>query len=395
MKTVLLRIMVATVVVAGLLTVIVVTRLVLSGGAERPERTVYPFEVDDESAADRRARTVGGPDQGDYPQLHEHLERELLADGSVVYTWEGTRGELMPILLWASSDAPEAMPAILEAVEGLLAGGYAPERTVLLAFGSGETGIRTLASHLEGRGVRVEWALIPGAGLATGMAPGVGGTVGLVGTAAKGRVTLEVAGSLERALVRLDEEPFPARLEGPMAEQLDQLKPHMDPAFRMLAANLWIFRRPLLWVLSADPVSNAQIRTTHAAGFASAIEIRVAPWDSVDGAVRELRSRLADLDIEISVVDNAAPSRISSSSAEGFELIRGAVHGVFADVRAVVPFLSWSPLDASPLEPVAGEIYHFAPVRVDAETHEEVEAQSPRAYLDMVRFYAEVIRRGS
>ncbi|TVP58995.1 MAG: hypothetical protein EA351_02330 [Gemmatimonadales bacterium] len=273
---------------------------------------------------------------------------------------------------------------------------FSNEGEVEMGYGTWKSTIRTLASHLEDRGVRVDWALLPGGALSTGIAPGVGGTVGLVGTAAKGRVTLEVAGShIDRALVRLDEEPFPARLEGPMAEQLEQLKPHMDPAFRMLAANLWIFRRPLLWVLSADPVSNTQIRTTHAAASPSAIEMRIAPWDSADGVVRDLRSRLADLDIQISVVDNAAPSRISSSSAEGFERIRGAVHGVFADVRAVVPFLSWSDLDSSPLEPVAGEIYRFAPVRVDAGNPQDVEAPGPRAYLDMVRFYAEVIRRGT
>ena len=106
-----------------------------------------------------------------YPEVHEQLRLELIADHSMLFTWAGSNPDLKPILLTAHYDVVPVAPgsegdwthppfsgavvdgyvwgrgalddksgviAMLEAVTLLLAQGFAPERTVYLSFGHDE-----------------------------------------------------------------------------------------------------------------------------------------------------------------------------------------------------------------------------------------------------------------
>jgi len=106
-----------------------------------------------------------------FPLVRSHLSREVINDYSLLYTWPGQSPDLAPLLLIAhqdvvpvekgtetdwrqepfggaisdgfiwgrgSLDDKVCLVGLLEAVESLLARGFKPRRTVLLAFGHDE-----------------------------------------------------------------------------------------------------------------------------------------------------------------------------------------------------------------------------------------------------------------
>ncbi len=255
-----------------------------------------------------------------YPRVHASLEREVVGDLSLLYSWAGSEPQLDPVVLMGHLDVVPVIPgteedwtydpfggvvadgyvwgrgtmddkvsvvSILEAVEILLGEGYRPRRTIHLAFGhdeevGGPRGAGAIAALLSARGAEpYAFVLDEGGTLADGLVPGVDELVALIGIAEKGYVSLELVvegpgghssmppaetniGVLAEAITRLQESPFPASLEGASRDMFAALAPHMPLSGRMVFANLWLFEPLLERMLAADPTSAAMLRTTTA-----------------------------------------------------------------------------------------------------------------------------------
>lgn len=253
-----------------------------------------------------------------YPRLHSQLEREVIGDLSLLYTWKGKDPSLEPALLAAHLDVVPADPAtlkewehppfsgriadeyiwgrgsmdmknqiiaIMEAVEGLLRSGYRPERTLYLAFGhdeevGGHQGAQQIVNHLEKKGVRLSAVLDEGGMVITGLLPGITIPLALVGIGEKGHLTLELKvecppghssmppaqtaiGILCHALARLEDHPLPARL-GPFQPFLRTVGIAAPFRLQLAFANLWLFGGLVKGALARNPRTNAAIRTTTA-----------------------------------------------------------------------------------------------------------------------------------
>jgi len=106
-----------------------------------------------------------------YPHVHQVMQKEIVGDYSLIFTWPGSNPELEPVLFTSHQDVVPADPdtldqwtyppfsgeiaegfiwgrgtldiksqviALFEAAESLIISGYTPERTVILAFGHDE-----------------------------------------------------------------------------------------------------------------------------------------------------------------------------------------------------------------------------------------------------------------
>jgi carboxypeptidase PM20D1 len=257
------------------------------------------------------------------PLVHRNLEREVIGDLSLLYTWKGRDPALKPILLSAHLDVVPAQSeaawshppfggriadgfiwgrgalddkaavlGILEAVELLLTDGVRPSRTVYLAFGhdeerGGSEGAATIASLLGARGVSLQYVLDEGLVIGSGLVPGVRRPTAVIGVAEKGRLLLELVargahghasmppsrsaiGALARGLVRLEANPMPASLRSPMRELLECLAPEMELPRRIAFSNLGLFGPLVTHRLGRAARTNATIRTTMAITMASA-----------------------------------------------------------------------------------------------------------------------------
>ena len=251
-----------------------------------------------------------------YPQVEDHLTREVINGGALLYTWKGTDPDLDPIALAAHQDvvpaneAPDSgwsihpfsgevadgyvwgrgaldckgsLISIMEAVNNLIRDGFEPRRTVYLLFGhdeecSGSRGAVELARTLEDRGIRLALLLDEGGSITRGSLPGIDSPVAMIGVTEKGHLTLKLKattqaghastpsnqtaiGALSLAIATLENNPFPQHLD--MVEFMmsfvgDEM-PFLD---RMMLANTWLFGKAVKRKMSAKPITDANTRTT-------------------------------------------------------------------------------------------------------------------------------------
>ncbi len=256
-----------------------------------------------------------------FPKLHAVLKREVVADLSLLYTWEGSNPKADAVLLLAHQDVVPIAPGTegdwkvapfsgelkdgfiwgrgswddkgnlmsqLEAVEMLVASGFKPERTVYLAFGADEevTGIRgatKIAELLKQRKVHVNFAIDEGLLVLNGVMPGVAKPTALIGVAEKGymSVVLKMSATpghssmppkqgssaiamMSAALKRLDDDQLPGGIRGIAGEMFDTMAPEMGGFNRVALSNLWLFGPVVQKQLEAAPSTNAMLRTTTA-----------------------------------------------------------------------------------------------------------------------------------
>jgi carboxypeptidase PM20D1 len=253
-----------------------------------------------------------------YPLFSKNLPVEVAGGYSLLYTWQGRRPDLAPLILTAHQDVVPAddltgwkyppfdgviadnavwgrgtlddksgLIALVEAVESLLAKGFTPERTIYFGFGhneeggSAESGADAIVQSLQTRGVRGATVLDEG-GWIYDKIPGVTKRVALIGIAEKGYLSLQLSvtgtgghsslppsetaiGILGRAVDAVEQHPMPARLDGGSAALFETLAPEMVFGMKVLFANQWLTRPLILRELAKQPATNAAIRTTTAA----------------------------------------------------------------------------------------------------------------------------------
>jgi carboxypeptidase PM20D1 len=398
-----------------------------------------------------------------YPAVHASLGRELVGGHTLLYRWEGTDPGLAPILLMGHMDVVPVEPGtegewehgafdgvvadgyiwgrgtldnkqnvigLLEAVEHLLEAGFRPARTVYLLFGhdeevGGAAGAGAAAALLRERGVRFDFVLDEGGTILDPAVLGTGGPVAIVRTAEKGYLTLELTvrgagghssrppaqtpvGILSRAIVRLEANPFPARLEEPALAMFLSLAPERGALARVAIANRWLLEPVLLRTLGRDPSTNASIRTTFAptmlqaspkdnvlpARATAVVNLRLLPGDSVAAVVARIRRVIGDERVEIATRDAIEPSAASDPASPNFALLSRTIRQVEPAAR-VSPYLALGATDARHFTGLSHDVYGFSPVLADDETLTRVHGTNERIAISdverMVRFYVQLI----
>ena len=427
----------------------------------------FPTVSHQDPAEDDPAALVGLQQwlEATYPAMHAALSRERLDGGALLYTWQGRRADLEPVLLLAHQDVVPAdaagwthppfageiadgfvwgrgavddkgpLIAICEAVEGLAARGFAPERGVLLAFGQdeevgGDAGAHRLAERLASRGVHARFAIDEGMGvMANGVIPGVARPVAGIAIAEKGYLTLDLrvasegghsstpprhtaAGIVASAVTKLEGDPMPARLGDVAGGFLGYLAPELPIWMRVPLANANLFVPILAPRLSEEPALNALLRTTTAATMLSgsakdnvlptrasaAVNFRIAPGDSVAAVVEHARSAIGDPRVEIVVEPSARePSAVSPIDGE-FALVQRSIGEIFPDA-IVVPMLTLGGTDARYYADVSTHLYRFAPFVAGPSELKRIHGIDERAavdgFADAVRFYTQLIENAS
>lgn len=254
-----------------------------------------------------------------FPLVHEHLEREVVAEHTLLYRWRGA-GDGLPAVLMAHQDVvavdddsrwthppfaaelvgegdelaiwargalddKASLVAILEAVESQLAAGYRPANDVYLAFGhdeeAGGTGIERLVAVLGERGLRPWLVLDEGGAVMDQLLPGLGPTA-VVGVTEKGMMNVELVveqsgghaaiplpgGStavLARAILRLENQPREPYLIDPVVGLLESMGARLGGPRGWMLRKAGRFRKPLAKTLARmSPQLAAMTRTTRA-----------------------------------------------------------------------------------------------------------------------------------
>jgi carboxypeptidase PM20D1 len=445
------------------------------------------MDVDSNAAAARLARAIQiptisyeDPEKSDtakflafhdllielFPKSHAALKREVVNEFSLLYTWGGSNPELKPIILMSHMDVVPISPgtegdwlhtpfsgdvadgfvwgrgtmddksgvlASLEAVEHLLAAGFAPKRTVILAFGhdeeiGGGNGAPKIVELLKSRGTNAEFVLDEGGSITQGIIPDVTRSVALIGVAEKGYMSLELSvmqtgghsstpprntaiGILSAAVARLEENQMPARIEGPSLQLFQNVGPHMPISRRVVFANLWFFRPVITSILSGSAATNATVRTTTATTIfesgdkanvlpvnaRSVVNFRILPGDSLDDVTAHVRRVVADDRIKIQQIgtaNEAAPP--CDPAAPAFKVVATTIRQVCGNDILVSPYLVVGATDSRYYYPISKNVYRFGALRMEPSDLERMHGTNERVsienYAEAIRFYAQLIR---
>lgn len=401
-----------------------------------------------------------------YPLADSLLQRTTFSELSTLLRWPGKTSALEPVLLLAHKDVvpPDSnsldrwtfppfsgkmsdqniwgrgaiddkgsLFAIMEAVETLLKEGYQPNRTLYFAFGhdeetGGSEGAAVMADWLKKQGIRFEYILDEGMLLVEDGGGVVDQPLAVIGIAEKGMLTLQLqvntsgghssrppqetaVGILAAAIQRLQNNPFPASLDGATRLMLDHIGRESAFPTKMVFANMWLTKKLVIGQLGQNPSTNAMIRTTIAptifkAGVKSNvlpataeahINFRILPGETPETVTQRVRSIINDPRITITadvMEDNTPPSPVSPIETLGFRVIEKTIREIFPGT-VVAPGLVIAGTDSKHYTDLGRGTYRFLPLALTndelSQFHGNDERISQEDYANMIRFYRQLI----
>lgn len=401
-----------------------------------------------------------------FPLVHDRAEMTIISDYSLLFHVAGSNPGLKPVLFMGHMDVvpvddvtlPEwthdpfagtvadgmiwgrgtidnklSVMSFLEATEALLADGFEPSRSLYLSFGhdeevGGRDGAREAAKYLEEQGIEFEFVLDEGGLVGEGLMPGVDRPVAVIGVAEKGYVNLRLRvdapgghssqpppqtalGTLSRAVVKVEDNPFPAELTY-IRQTFDAIAPYSTFGNRLAMANTWLLAPVIKSSLLGDKKSAATMRTTTAATMASGssksnilptraeavVNFRILPGETAE-SVRDRVIEIID-DDRVNVIMESAinPSPVSPTDTPGYELLARTIRG-FDDNILVAPYLVQGGTDAKYFYSVSPNVYRFIMARATPDTVRRIHGIDERIpvddYLTAIRFYNAVIRQAT
>ena len=403
----------------------------------------------------------------EYSQVFKNLEKKYLGN-TLLLKWQGDDFSLNPILLtghydvvpvkanainvwqedpfsgkidseyiWGRGalDDKSGVIAILEAVDYLLDKSFKPQRTVYLSFGhdeeiGGRRGAGKVTEFLIDQDVELEWTLDEGSFLLKDIIPGVNKPVAVINVAEKGSLTIQVIGKAEgghssmpsskssigylsEALLKLEDNPIPGRLEGISLGLFDEVSKQMPFQYKILFANLWLFEPLINSILSDSPTMNAVIRTTTAPTMLSAsnrlnvlaseaigtVNFRLHPRDNPESIVNYVKDLIANKNIEVKKLSaGTLASSVSDWNTDGYRVISNSVREVYGDI-IVAPGLMVGGSDSKHYAKAAKNSYRFNPFPLSANElsglHGVDERIKKNDFLNGIRSYIGIIKSGA
>ncbi|MGH7463329.1 MAG: M20/M25/M40 family metallo-hydrolase, partial [Longimicrobiales bacterium] len=255
---------------------------------------------------------------------------------------------------------------------------------------------------------------------------GVSRPIALVKVAEKASLTLELlvrgtgghsaapprptpVGTLARAIARLEDHPFPARLDGATRALMVITASEQPLLPRLVLRNLWLFAPLVKLQMARAPGTDATMRTTIAPTVLQAspkdnvlptvaralVNFRVMPGQSHDEVIAHVRSAIEDSRVEIRTIFASDPMPAADPEAPEFAMVRDAIRQVAPDVL-VAPFLLTAATDSRYFAGLTTNIYGFSTARAGPEALERAHGTNERIRIaDLVtgvRFYAQIIR---
>ncbi len=400
--------------------------------------------------------------QTTYPATHAAMTREFSAERALIYKWEGSAPTEPAIIVMAHQDVVPvtagtekdwkyppfdgviaensvwgrgavddkgALIGLFEALEALAIKGFKPRRTIYLISGHDEevggTGAKAAADLLASRGVKALFTIDEGSAVVLD-APLINGPAILIGIAEKGYGTLKVTANaagghssmppretgvinLAKAVIAINDQPFPLELKGPGAQMLGSLAAIKGGATKVAMANPWLFGSMIKRQAGETPGGAAMLHTTIAPTMlegspkenvlpqtaTALINYRIAPWNRSSDVMAKAKLAVGKIPVTLSWVKTPRePSKVSSTSSEGWRLISAAARAD-APQAALAPYLVVAGTDSRSFEGISQDVYRFMPMHFTVKDTAMIHGTNEHMTVDnlrrMINFYAQLI----
>ena len=296
-------------------------------------------------------------------------------------------------------DTKCTMACALGALELALKKDYVPKNDLYLCFGANEEVFGDsqykIVQEFKRQGIRPALVYDEGGAILNGAFPGVKEDTAFLGMGEKAMVniklTLESNGGhsstpkkngpvvrLARAIDKLEKNPMKPNMSATVAELLNVLGRHMPFYFKLIFANMWLFKglvNKLFVILSAD--TRALLTSTFAFTMLNGgtqtniipnkveanINVRISPFDTIDSIVEHIRKTIKDKDIIITPVDETPAFPECSFETEGYNIIKDTVIETYPNTL-VAPFLNIGGSDGKFYTEISDCVVRFSPFKI-------------------------------
>lgn len=384
-----------------------------------------------------------------YPEVFRSCSFDRLPGRALLFRWKG-RNHSAPAVMMAHYDVVPVEPenwekppfeaiiengvlwgrgtldtkvtfnGVLTAANTLISRGFIPEQDIYFAFSGGEEvsgpGAGNIVKWFEENGVRPALVVDEGGAVVEGVFPGVKAPCGLIGIAEKGLMNAAFSvkssgghasapkphtpiGVLSQACCAIESHPFPMHITKPAAEMFDTLGRHSSFLFRMIFANMWLFKGVLnLLCKKQGGELNALLRTTVAFTQASGsiapnvippkasmvANLRLNPEDSVQSAADRLKSIINNRDIEVTISQGTEPSPISETDCPAWDKVAAAVANTWPGC-IVAPYLMVQCSDSRHYGSISNHVYRFSAMDLTGEERATIHGNNERIRLETAR----------
>ena len=335
-------------------------------------------------------------------------------------------------VLWGRGalDTKATLNGAMQALEKLLNEGFVPKNDIYLAFAGDEevngSGAPMIVDIFEKRGITPGVVVDEGGAVVQKVFPGVSEPCALIGIGEKGMLNLEFSysgngghasspkphtpvGILSAACVRVEGHPFKFRITKPAKEMFNVLARHSSFAYRMIFANLWLFKGVLNIICKKSGGElNALMRTTCAftqmegskgmnvipPNAKMVANLRLLEGDTTESAIQYISKAVDNKEVRITKINGMNPSRVSSIECEAWERVTNAVSGTWQDA-IVSPYLMVACSDSRHWGRLSDRVYRFSAMAMTNEERATIHGNNERitvgAIEKTVEFYLRLI----
>lgn len=395
-----------------------------------------------------------------FPSIYEKCEFEEVGDRGLLYRYKGKKSDSPTVLmahfdvvsveesqwscdpfsgllkdgvLWGRGtlDTKGTLNGAMQALEALINEGFVPEQDIYLAFAGDEEisghGASDIVDLFEKRGIKPGAVLDEGGAVVQNVFPGVKEPCALIGIAEKGMLNLEFSytgngghssspkphtpvGILSAACVKVENNPFPFRItEAPLA-MFDVLARKSNFVYRMIFANLWLFKPVLNMICKkSGGEMNALMRTTCAftqmegskgmnvipPSARMVANLRLLPGETVESAVAYIEKVIDNPEIKVNVINGNNPSVVSVTESDGWKRLALAINASWTDA-VVSPYLMIACSDSRHWGRISDKVYRFSAMALSKEERGMIHGNDERIPVETVtktvEFYTRFIK---
>ncbi len=328
-------------------------------------------------------------------------------------------------------DTKVTFNAILSSAEALINNNFVPENDIYFAFSGGEEingkGAENIVKWFKDNDITPALVVDEGGAVVENVFPGVKEPCGLIGIAEKGMMNLTFKtkssgghasapkphtpiGVLAKAVKKVEDTPFKMHLTTPAKEMFNVLGRHSNFLYRMIFANMWLFKGVIdMLAKTSGGEMNALLRTTVAftqAEGSSAPNVippeasvtanmRLNPEDSVEGAINRIKTVIKDDSIELILGSHMEPSPISEVYCDAYYKVAQAVKDTWKDA-IVAPYLMVQCSDSRHYKDISNHVYKFSAMALTKEERASIHGNNEKIRLEAitqaVEFYIRLLK---